>query len=83
MPAEPRAPSLWRRLWEGWKVVAHRIGTFQAKVILGILYLVVLGPVAIVRRLVADPLCLRPVHQPTYWIRRASTDDTLERARRQ
>jgi hypothetical protein len=72
-----------RKLWEGWKRIAHAIGTVQAKLVLSLLYLVVVGPVALVRRLAADPLGLRPAPQPTYWIPRPALDDTLERARRQ
>lgn len=70
-------------LWERWKVIAEKIGTFQAKVILGVLYFIVLGPVAVVRRLVADPLGLRRTTAPTYWIPRTGQADSLERAARQ
>ena len=72
-----------RKLWEHWKVIAEKIGNFQARLILGLLYCVILGPVAVVRRLVADPLGLRRSARATYWIPRPPTDATLEHARRQ
>ncbi len=71
------------RIWEGWKVIAHAIGTVQARIILGVIYIVILGPVAVVRRLVADPLGMRPAPRETYWIPRPATRDVLDAARRQ
>ena len=72
-----------RKVWERWKVIAHAIGTFQARLVLGTLYLFVVGPVALVRRLVADPLGLRRTPRPTYWVPRPAPADSLDAARRQ
>ena len=72
-----------RVLWQRWKVIAEKIGTFQAKVLLGLLYFVLIGPVALVRRLVADPLGLRREARQTYWIPRPTAEATLDRARKQ
>ena len=72
-----------RKLWEGWKVIAEKIGTFQAKIILGLLYFLILGPVALVRRVVADPLGLRRAPAPTHWIPRPTAEANLDAARRQ
>ena len=79
----PRDRLMLRRLWEGWKVVAHAIGTVQARIILSVLYILVVGPVAIVRRIVADPLELRPRPRPSHWIVRPPSDASLEAARKQ
>ena len=83
MPSPSPHASVWRRLWAAWKRLAHAIGTVQAKLILSLLYLLIVGPVALVRRLTADPLGLRPRPRPTYWVGRAAGDATLARARRQ
>ncbi len=72
-----------RATWERWKVIAERIGTFQAKIILGLLYFLFVGPVALVRRLVTDPLGLWRDGRATYWIPRPQQPDSLERAARQ
>ena len=72
-----------RKLWERWKVIAHRIGTFQARLILSFLYLVVLPPFALRSRLGADPLGRRPAPGPTYWRPRPEGDPTLDAARKQ
>jgi hypothetical protein len=74
----------WRRLWEGWKAIAHAIGTFQARWILAFLYLVLVGPVALIRRLGgADPLGVRPGPGTTYWRPRPPETPSLDAARRQ
>ena len=72
-----------RRLWEGWKLLAEKIGTVQAKLILGLLYFVIVGPIALVRRLWADSLGLRRTAAATYWSPRPHSAPTLEEARRQ
>jgi len=46
----------WRGLWRAWKAVATRIGHFQSRLILVVLYFVVVGPLATIVRLVGDPL---------------------------
>jgi hypothetical protein len=39
-----RVPGPLVGVWEWWKPIAHRIGVFQTKVILSVLYFVLLGP---------------------------------------
>ncbi len=48
-----------KRFWKAWKVLAHRIGNFQARVLLTVLYAVLVFPFGIVVRLFADPLRIR------------------------
>ena len=72
-----------RALWEAWKLVAHAIGKLQARIVFSLLYVVLLGPFALVLRLVSDPL--RHRHPPvTNWRERAAQpDDPWASARRQ
>jgi hypothetical protein len=39
-----RPATFLRRLWEGWKRMARRIGDLQARVMLTIFYVVILAP---------------------------------------
>ena len=66
------------RLWTRWKAFAHRAARFQSNVILTILYFVVLLPLALVRRLFANPLAPSPV-----WRERSPAAHDLMSARRQ
>lgn len=74
---------MWRQLWELWKVIARIIGNFQARLIFSLLYFGLVGPVALVRRLVADPLGLRQGPRQTYWRPRPPADVSRDAARRQ
>ena len=74
---------LLRRAWEGWKRFAFWLGDKQATLIYSLLYFLMLGPVALVRRLVSDPLLVRGRHSPTFWRPRTQTPPTLAEARRQ
>ncbi len=42
--------------WNGWKRIARRVADFQGRALLTVLYLVLVTPVGLVLRLVADPL---------------------------
>jgi hypothetical protein len=55
-------------LWNAWTRLAHRIGNFQARVLLTVLYAVVVLPFGICVRLFADTL--RSRERPTKWLDR-------------
>jgi hypothetical protein len=69
-------------IWNKWKAIIHKVGEFQARVILSGLYFVVLGPFALADRILADPLHLR--RTASRWLPRpARAEDPLAVARRQ
>lgn len=72
-----------RRAWNGWKRFAFWLGNKQATLIYAVLYFVVLGPVALVRQVVSDPLLVRGRARPTFWQPRRQAPPTLAEARRQ
>ena len=72
-----------RALWEAWKVVAHAIGKVQARVVFSLLYIVLLGPVALVLRLAADPLRHRHPLSSNWRERPTQAGDPWAGARRQ
>lgn len=43
-----------RRIWEKWKIIAEKIGSFQATVIFSILYYIVVVPFGVVSSLFQD-----------------------------
>jgi hypothetical protein len=74
------APRL-RRLWEGWKRIARRIGDVQARVMLTMFYVVIVTPFALAVRAFLDPM--RFAAAPA-WLPKDSPDvDTATYARRQ
>ena len=48
-----------RRLWEGWKRIARKIGDFNARVILTLFYFILLLPFAMILKLFTDPLGIK------------------------
>jgi hypothetical protein len=71
-----------RAVWRWWTRVAHRIGDFQARVLLTVFYYVILGPFALVLRR-GDPLGIGP-GAPRGWRSRESTPRPIaEQAQRQ
>jgi hypothetical protein len=64
-------------------VIAHKIGDFQARLILSLFYYAVLGPFALGVKMFSDPLSLRASSRGTWLPRPASNGDPLGVARRQ
>ena len=70
-----------KRFWEAWKILAHKIGTFQARVLLTILYASLVLPFGLCVRVFADPLRLK--HPPDGWLDRSDKAIDIEWARKQ
>ena len=58
--------SLYKRAWQWWKDLAHKIGNFQARVILSLFYGVLVLPFGLAARLFSDPLRIKKV--PQQWL---------------
>ncbi len=71
------------RLWGQWKGFAQKIGDFQARVILTLLYFVIFGPMAMVVRILKDPLRIKHAPQASVWSPKPAENPSLEVARRQ
>jgi hypothetical protein len=70
--------------WEAWKAYAHRAGGYQTRVLLSVVYLLVLGPGALVAgRFSARLLDLDGHSGRTSWLLRGPQEATLEALRRQ
>ena len=69
-----------RGLWTAWKALAARVGHVQSRLLLVVLYFVAVGPIALVLRLVSDPLDVKGAGST--WRTRTRTP-SLEAARKQ
>ena len=72
-----------RRLWERWKVVAHVIGNFQARVLLTVFYFAIVPPFAVIVKLLKDPLSLRVPPGASYWMTRPDPESADRTGTRQ
>ena len=70
-----------KRAWGAWKRIAHKIGNFQARVLLTIFYAVVVFPFGVAARLFSDPLRIK--HPPSLWLDHPDKACDLQWARRQ
>jgi len=52
--------NLGKVLWESWKRFGRRVGDFQARLVLTVLYFVIVAPFALVVRWGGDPLSTKP-----------------------
>lgn len=74
--------SVFLRIWNRWKSIAHKIGNFQARLILILFYFLILAPFAlIVKRL--DPLGMRKKTLHGWQERLPDTSPPIQRAIRQ
>lgn len=71
-----------RRLWNGWKIFAKKVGSFQSRLLLVFLYFVVVAPFALFVRIWKDPLRIKRV-EGLNWIDRKVHSRDLETLRRQ
>jgi hypothetical protein len=55
-----------KNAWTVWKEIARRIGNFQARVILTLLYAIAVLPFGLIARLFSDPLRIK--NRPSQWI---------------
>jgi hypothetical protein len=69
-------------LWQAWKAYAHRATSYQTRVLLSGVYLLVLGPGAMLARLFGNRL-LDLDRGSSSWIARGPQDTTLQGLRRQ
>jgi hypothetical protein len=73
--------SLYKRGWQAWKDLAHKIGNFQARVILTIFYAILVLPFGLMARLFSDPLRIKK--KPEQWLDHPTEAYDLEWARKQ
>jgi hypothetical protein len=70
-----------KRAWEAWKKIAHKIGNFQARIILTVFYAVLVFPFGMGARLFTDPLRIK--QRPRQWLDHPNEACDLEWARKQ
>ncbi len=83
--ADTSEKSLPRRIWEGWKKIARKIGDFNARVILTVFYFILLMPFAVMVRLFTDPLEIKKNTMKKGWHMKEEKPGVtpMERAARQ
>jgi hypothetical protein len=81
-PAPARASDAADEPRSAWKRFARRMGNFQARLLLGAMYFLLVTPFALLGRFGADPLAA-PAGGGSRWRPRPPAPPTLDHARRQ
>jgi len=70
------APRFLRSVHKHWMQMAHALGWFNTRVLLGLVYFLVMTPIGMVMRLLGrDPLDRRLRDRPSYWVARTGQAD--------
>jgi lipopolysaccharide/colanic/teichoic acid biosynthesis glycosyltransferase len=72
-----------RRLWEGWKRLAKRLGDVQARILLVVFYFLFFAPFALLARWSSDPLGIKPESRKGWQPRTQRAENWKELAMRQ
>ena len=75
--------NLIKKIWQNWKIVGHKIGNFQARLILTLFYFVLVAPFAAIVRFGAKPLRLKMFRASNWLQPEVGAEDVMLRARRQ
>jgi len=70
-----------KRAWQAWKRIAHKIGNFQARVLLTVFYGILVLPFGLAARLFSDPLRIK--RPPEQWLDHPNEACDLQWARKQ
>ncbi len=77
-------PAVLAPVERAWMAMAHAVGAFNTRLILGLLYYVVITPAGVLRRLARDPLERRlGTSSPSHWIPRERAPVDPEQYRKQ
>jgi hypothetical protein len=67
--------TLLKRAWKTWKSFGRKLGDFQARLMLSMLYFIIVPPFSLLVRSFTDPLSLKP-GTARGWIVRSDTTRT-------
>lgn len=81
--AKQTSRSLIKRLWGAWQDFFVRVGAFQSRIVLSIIFFIVVSPFALAVRIFSDPLRLKHQGEESHWLPRISAKSDLEQSRRQ
>jgi hypothetical protein len=75
------AREMLKAFWKVWTRLAHKIGDFQARILLTVIYAVLVLPFGFIVRFFADPLHIKK--RPSQWFDRAPEVHDMNWAQKQ
>jgi hypothetical protein len=82
--AEELSPGIFRRLWHRWMGFSKRMGSFQSRVMLSFFFFLFISPVALLIKLLGDPLRIKKTKtSESFWLAKGESSTQIEDYRRQ
>jgi hypothetical protein len=78
-----RIVSFFKALWAGWKKIAEKIMLFWTFILLMLLFVLVLGPIAILMRIFRKDPMQAPLAPGSFWALKERTREGMEECLRQ
>jgi hypothetical protein len=81
--APPAAPAEGRKRSRAWRELSAKLGTFQSQILLGLLFLIVFGPVSLGVKFFSDPLHIKKSGTDSHWFPKAPVAADIELFKKQ
>jgi len=75
--------SLHKRLWARWQGFWDRVGSFQSRLVLSMLFFILVSPFALGVKIFSDPLRIKDKDSESYWLSKMRNVVDLDEAKRQ
>jgi hypothetical protein len=72
-----------KKLWSAWQKYFSRVGAFQSRIVVTIIFFILVTPFALGIKISSDPLRLKHQSKDTHWLPKVSSRTDLEQSRRQ
>ena len=74
---------LLKKLWRSWGNFSKRMGNFQSRIILSLLFFILVSPFALAVKIFSDPLRIKYRSNESHWLPKMKTEVGQEQFRRQ
>ena len=81
MDLKPAMAKFLKKIWQGWKKFAHKLGVVQTYILVTLFYWLIVPVFSLIR--LKNPLRLRRPNDGSYWLERKPTGNSLDRAKQQ
>jgi hypothetical protein len=75
--------NIFKKLWHSWVGFSRKLGEFQSRLIMSMLFFILVSPLAPFVKIFSDPLRTKKFTKNSYWLPRAKSETDLEHFRRQ
>ena len=75
--------NLLKKLWARWQGLWNRVGSFQSRIVLSLLFFILVSPFALGVKAFSDPLRIRHQSNESHWLPRMKSEVDLEQFKRQ